>query len=349
MDRTPLTFGSRRPSAHGLYRTLLIVALSSIMALVFMDVALAQEVEPAAVDLADISQQLSLELETTDGPVTFLVVLKDQLSPDEIEATSALQAANADSITREARIATSYHALTSHAKSSQSSLRAWLDEQEIAYRPFYIVNMIEVTGDATLADALRRRPEVDRLIGNPQVDSLRSSMAPDDSFAVDAPWLTRLASPEAAQSQALPYGLRDTDAVEVWTLGYTGQGITVASQDTGVQWDHPALQSRYRGWHGEGAAGRNIRTTGSMPGALMAVLPIVTKTTLRSRATTMATAPIPSAPCSVTPPPTKSRSVWRPTPIGSAVAICDNGVGTPAAIRLFRVFPGALSSGRRSI
>ena len=170
MDRTTLTFESRRPGAHGLYRTLLIVALSSIIALVFMDSALAQEVDPAAVDLADVSQQLSLELETTDGPVTFLVVLKDQLSPDEIEAASTLQAANADSITREARIATSYHALTAHANQTQSSLRAWLDEQGIVYRTFYIVNMIEVTGDASLAEALRRRPEVDRLIGNPQVE-----------------------------------------------------------------------------------------------------------------------------------------------------------------------------------
>ena len=37
----------------------------------------------------------------------------------------------------------------------------------------------------------------------------------------------------------------------MWALGYTGQGITVASQDTGVQWDHPALQRHYRGWEGE--------------------------------------------------------------------------------------------------
>jgi subtilisin family serine protease len=34
----------------------------------------------------------------------------------------------------------------------------------------------------------------------------------------------------------------------VWSLGYSGQGIVYANADTGVQWDHPALQSHYRGW-----------------------------------------------------------------------------------------------------
>ena len=32
-------------------------------------------------------------------------------------------------------------------------------------------------------------------------------------------------------------------------MGYRGQGIVVASQDTGVKWNHPALVSSYRGWH----------------------------------------------------------------------------------------------------
>ena len=60
MDRTPLTFESRRPNAHGLYRRCFLWRCrASCVTLVFMDVALAQEVEPAAVDLADISQQLN--------------------------------------------------------------------------------------------------------------------------------------------------------------------------------------------------------------------------------------------------------------------------------------------------
>jgi uncharacterized repeat protein (TIGR01451 family) len=33
-------------------------------------------------------------------------------------------------------------------------------------------------------------------------------------------------------------------------LGYSGQGIVVAGQDTGYEWDHPALKEQYRGWDG---------------------------------------------------------------------------------------------------
>jgi subtilisin family serine protease len=52
----------------------------------------------------------------------------------------------------------------------------------------------------------------------------------------------------------LPYGLQTIHANQVWAQdGATGQGIVVASADTGVQWDHPALIGKYRGWDGQAA------------------------------------------------------------------------------------------------
>jgi subtilisin family serine protease len=39
----------------------------------------------------------------------------------------------------------------------------------------------------------------------------------------------------------------------VWALGYTGQGVVVGGQDTGYQWNHPALINHYRGWDGTNA------------------------------------------------------------------------------------------------
>jgi subtilisin family serine protease len=38
-------------------------------------------------------------------------------------------------------------------------------------------------------------------------------------------------------------------APEVWAMGFTGQSIVVGGQDTGYDWDHPALQTQYRGWN----------------------------------------------------------------------------------------------------
>ena len=140
-----------------------------------------------------------------------------------------------------------YRSLTQRALRSQAPIRAWLDENGIPYRAFYIVNMIEVQGDAELAQALRDLPGVNRLAANPQVPgqpTIPTQPAPT--------WLEPLpveGAQSANSSDAGLYGLSYTHAPEVWNLGYTGQGIVVASQDTGVQWDHPAIIDRYRGWN----------------------------------------------------------------------------------------------------
>jgi subtilisin family serine protease len=119
-------------------------------------------------------------------------------------------------------------------------LRAWLDAVGAPYTPHYLVNMIEVQGDAALAEQLRLRPEVDRLARNPAIQQKHST--PGQSR-----WL-RLPLAEAQATAALPYGLSYTHADQVWELGVRGEGVVVGSQDTGVQWDHPALVGAYRGW-----------------------------------------------------------------------------------------------------
>jgi uncharacterized repeat protein (TIGR01451 family) len=52
----------------------------------------------------------------------------------------------------------------------------------------------------------------------------------------------------------IEWGVQRIHADSVWsTYGAKGEGIVVAGQDTGVQWDHPALIDHYRGWNGTGA------------------------------------------------------------------------------------------------
>ncbi|HAJ35509.1 MAG TPA: hypothetical protein DCL15_07435, partial [Chloroflexi bacterium] len=54
--------------------------------------------------------------------------------------------------------------------------------------------------------------------------------------------------PRRPNAATLPWGLTYTHADDVWALGIRGQNIVVAGQDTGVNWDHPALLPAYRGW-----------------------------------------------------------------------------------------------------
>ncbi|HIQ00985.1 MAG TPA: hypothetical protein EYH30_02460, partial [Anaerolineales bacterium] len=58
-------------------------------------------------------------------------------------------------------------------------------------------------------------------------------------------------SPEAtAAPSTAEWNVRQINADDVWALGYTGEEVVVAGQDTGYDWDHPALIEAYRGWDG---------------------------------------------------------------------------------------------------
>ena len=53
-----------------------------------------------------------------------------------------------------------------------------------------------------------------------------------------------------SQTTGVEWNIQSVKAPDVWALGYHGEGRVVAGADTGVQWDHPALKSQYRGWDG---------------------------------------------------------------------------------------------------
>lgn len=128
-----------------------------------------------------------------------------------------------------------YHALWHTAQDAQRPLRAWLTARGIAFQSFYIVNALRVTGDQALALELAQRPDVERLVGNPSINN-----------SIEQP--TRLHQP--AQPNSIEAGVTYIHAPEVWAQGVTGQGIVIGGQDTGYQWDHPALKTQYRGWDG---------------------------------------------------------------------------------------------------
>jgi subtilisin family serine protease len=126
--------------------------------------------------------------------------------------------------------------LRATADVAQAPLRHWLGERGIAYRSFWIVNMIQA--DLTLVQIaeLAARDDVARMDAN-------------------APWRLQVPQPETplprpAAAQAVEWGVAKIRAPQVWALGITGQGVTVAGQDTGIRWTHTALKPHYRGWNG---------------------------------------------------------------------------------------------------
>jgi subtilisin family serine protease len=216
----------------------LLIPLFSMLCFIFLlssQEIYAQSIEAGSGEQATISAHLAAELAAAEMPVRFLVVLRDQ--PD-VELSLQIGAAQS----RAATANTVYTTLTDHARRSQSDLRAWLDERGVDYRPYYIVNMVAVEGDAGLAAALSQRAEVARLTANPHVDQ---SLAVTERLPRG--W-RRMAIESMQATQDLPYGIVYSGAPDVWAQGYSGQGIVVAGQDTGYDWEHPALRPTYRGW-----------------------------------------------------------------------------------------------------
>ncbi|MCB9157308.1 MAG: S8 family serine peptidase [Caldilineaceae bacterium] len=209
---------------------------------------IAQSSPQTIVQLAPMSAILQKELAQADGPVSFLVILKEQADAQTLVASAEVSAAS-----RQTRAALLYHQLARQAQNSQADLRTWLAEQGVAYRSFYIINMVEVTGDASLAASLRQRPEVARLAANPHMPQQliveEATAAAVPSTAPKPAMRTVELTGTTPMPASVPYGLTNTGAPDVWALGYEGQGIVVASQDTGVEWDHPALKTHYRGWN----------------------------------------------------------------------------------------------------
>jgi subtilisin family serine protease len=130
-----------------------------------------------------------------------------------------------------------YDTLRKSAESAQSDVVAELNKRGAHYTTYWVSNAILVEdGTADLATALAGEPAVTE-IHEPAEFTLDKPLA--DAPAEAAPKATA-AGPE--------WGVREINADDVWATGITGQGVTVANLDTGVDGDHAALRNAYRGY-----------------------------------------------------------------------------------------------------
>src|SRR5437867_8742407 len=135
-----------------------------------------------------------------------------------------------------------HQTLLDKAQSTQEPILQWLRDRNIEHRSFYIVNAILVKGDRQLAETLAARPDVARVTGNPQIHN-----------DLPQPGAIERSPSQPGAPATIEQGIQYTHAPDVWNLGFTGQGIVVASADTGVRWTHEALLPHYRGWDGQNA------------------------------------------------------------------------------------------------
>ncbi len=151
--------------------------------------------------------------------------------------------------TKAERGAQVYAALRATADRTQTGVMALLDKRGLAYERFWIVNALLVH-NASLEDlrALQALPEVREITARFAATLQTGGGTLPNSVAL----LDQVLAAYPAATVA--WGLNFTGATQVWEqYGIRGEGIVVANIDTGVQWDHPALQPQYRGWNGSSA------------------------------------------------------------------------------------------------
>jgi subtilisin family serine protease len=163
-------------------------------------------------------------------PDGFLIFMEEQ-------ADLGQAAAIADPVERRAW---SYTTLVETAERSQAPLRAELERRGVAYRPHYVVNMIEVLSRPGLRRAMANEPGVASVVFQPGVRRY--------------PRAFEIPGMDVTGPNGVEWNVAEVGADRVWALGYEGQGVVVGDADTGVEWDHPALKEAYRGWDGSTAS-----------------------------------------------------------------------------------------------
>ncbi|MCB0641410.1 MAG: S8 family peptidase [Phaeodactylibacter sp.] len=174
-----------------------------------------------------VDPKVFLRLEEQDE-VEFLVFLKAQADVSKARNYK----------TKEERGRYVFNALRQQAEQSQRPIRQLLDAGGYDYQSYFIVNSLLVKGDREVLKTLAERPEVKNI---------------QDNTEFKVPELLTSDDLQTRGPDAIEWGIQMIRADLVWDLGITGQGVIVGGQDTGYDWQHPALKSKYKGFDGSSA------------------------------------------------------------------------------------------------
>jgi subtilisin family serine protease len=132
-------------------------------------------------------------------------------------------------------------ALRTTATRSQAGVRAFLAQRNVQAQPFWIANVIRIEADQATIDTLARRADVEAVV-------------PDRVYSIPP---IELGQPVAGVNST-EWGLDSIRVPQAWAdFSIKGEGIVVANIDTGVQYDHPALATQYRGLASDGTYDHN--------------------------------------------------------------------------------------------
>lgn len=177
-----------------------------------------------------------------DDKLTFLVKFKEKVDTMKIAERAKASSQKAQLSAKKAELTQRTAVLTELKETSlnsQQKVRQFL-EAEVekgnvdTFKSYHIVNGMAVTATKKVANKLAAFTEVEKILPNERRQLFTT--------------ITKDAEAPASKIANVEWNVERVGAPTVWDMGFDGSGVTVASIDTGVQWDHPALQEKYRGY-----------------------------------------------------------------------------------------------------
>lgn len=186
-----------------------------------------------------IDSKVKQQMETNEE-VSLLIILNDQ-----IDASAIMKQANKNASEKKALGLNKKHMVRSeiltelkaNAHQTQEPLLELLKQEKQKgnvkkYKSYHVINAISFTGSKEVIEKIASFKEVKKIY----LDEVRHLVKDTD--------LTNTSSDENVQ-----WNVSQVLAPQAWELGIDGTGTVVASIDSGVRWDHPALKEKYRGYN----------------------------------------------------------------------------------------------------
>ena len=181
--------------------------------------------------------------------VTYLVKFKDHLDTKAVakKATDKAEkqklSANSTKLLKRNMVVSELRAT---ALESQAQVKEYLTKEKKSgavkeIKDFYVVNGMAVTSTKKVMEKISTFAEVEKILPNETRQIIQPAKAKASSGAV--------LDKEAQNSpSSIEWNIDRVGAPAVWEMGIDGAGTVIASIDTGVQWNHPALKEKYRGY-----------------------------------------------------------------------------------------------------
>ncbi|MEC0135365.1 S8 family serine peptidase [Paenibacillus macerans] len=212
---------------------------------------------------AKIDDKLTTQFKQDDY-VTYLVKLKEQTDTASVSKLALQKAATEKATPSAAKLSARtsvISALRETASRTQFSLENYLRQEQKSgevkdYKSYFIVNAMAVTSTKEVLDQIALFPEVEKILPNEERFLDKVEIDKQEAAAGQGTSVKDAAADNAGAAAVKPssveWNIAQVNAPEVWAQGIDGTGIVVANLDTGVEYTHPALRAKWRGFDAAG-------------------------------------------------------------------------------------------------